>query len=169
MSDMGHKNLSKASIIDRIFDALYRQLEWICILCLGGQVTIISCAVFGRFVLNSTPSWAEEISKVLMVWMALLSASLAVKDDTHVRMTIFDKLFGPLGLKIRNGIFYIINIFFCGVLFWKGLELIEQTSRTKLPGSGLPSSILYGSVCLGGLAMGLMLLYRFGGMLCRRK
>ena len=157
------------SKVERVIDLLYSLIQWICVICLAGQVVVITWAVFGRFVLNNTPSWAEEVSKILMVWMSLMAAALAVKDDTHVRMTIFDKLFGPLGLKIRNKIFALLNIFFCGVLFWKGLDLIEQTSRTKLPGSGLPSSVLYGSVCIGGLAMTIMLLYQVGRTLCQRK
>ena len=104
-----------------------------------------------------------------MVWMSLLAASLAVKDDTHVRIAIFDKIFGPRGIKIRDTIFALLNIFFCSVLFWKGIDLISQTTRTKLPGSGLPSSILYASICVGGLAMAIMLLYRLWRELCQRK
>lgn len=151
------------------FDLLYKLVELVSALCLAGQVVVISYAVFGRFVLNSTPSWAEEISRILMVWMSLLCAALAVKDDTHVRMTICDRLFGKTGLKIRNVIFDLINIFFCGTLFWKGITLIQQTTRTKLPGSGLPASVLYASICVGGLAMALMLVYRLGRELCQQK
>ena len=155
--------------VQRAVDLLYRLIRLICVACLAGQVIVITYAVFGRFVLNKTPSWADEIARVLMVWMSLMAASLAVKDDTHVRMTVFDRFFGPLGTKIRNTIFSVLNIFFCGVLFWKGLELVDQASRTKLPGSGLPSSVLYASVCVGGLAMALMLIYRLGVDLCQRK
>lgn len=157
------------SVIRRAADLLYRVIQLICVVCLAGQVIIITYAVFGRFVLNKTPSWADEISRVLMVWMSLMAAALAVKDDTHVRMTVLDRLFGPVGTKVRNACFSVLNIFFCGVLFWKGLELVDQASRTKLPGSGLPSSVLYASVCVGGLAMALMLLYRLGVDLCQRK
>lgn len=169
MSNMNNESKNSNSIIGRLFDLLYRLIQWACVICLAGQVVIISYAVFGRFVLNRTPSWSEEVSKILMVWMSLLAAALAVKDDSHVRMTVFDKYFGPLGLKIRDVIFSLLNIFFCGVLFWKGLDLIAQAHRTKLPGSGLPSSVLYASVCIGGLAMALMLVYRLGRVLCQRK
>ncbi len=159
----------KKSIIERGIDFLYYAIQWICVICLAGQVLVTSYAVFGRFVLNDTPAWSDEISRVLMVWMSLLSAAMAVKDDTHVRITMLDKLFGKVGLKIRNTIFALLNIFFCSVLFWKGVDLVRQTARTILPGSGLPSSILYGSVCAGGLAMAVMLLYRMGRNLCHRK
>ena len=34
---------------------------------------IILYAVFMRYVLNSAPSWSEEMSRYIMVWTALLS------------------------------------------------------------------------------------------------
>ena len=98
------------SIIDRIIDFLYDVIQWVCVICLAGQVVVVSYAVFGRVVLNSTPAWSDEIARVLMVWMSLLAASLAVKDDTHVRIAIFDKIFGPRGIKIRDTIFALLNI-----------------------------------------------------------
>ena len=159
----------RKSLAEKTVDILYDVIQWICVACLAGQVVVVSYAVFGRFILNDTPAWSDEIARVLMVWMSLLSAAMAVRDDTHVRIAMFDRLFGKTGLKIRNTVFALLNIFFCAVLFWKGLDLIQQTARTKLPGSGLPSSILYASVCIGGLAMALMLLYRMGRDLCQRK
>ena len=157
------------SKVERVIDLLYSLIQWICVICLAGQVVVITWAVFGRFVLNNTPSWAEEVSKILMVWMSLVAAALADQEETHRRISNFLKLFCAYGLENCNTIFALLNIFFCGVLFWKGLDLIEQTSRTKLPGSGLPSSVLYGSVCIGGLAMTIMLLYQLGRTLCQRK
>lgn len=160
---------NKKSTVERIVDFFYDAVQWVCVACLAGQVVVVSYTVFGRFVLNDTPPWGDEIARVLMVWMSLLSASLAVRDDTHVRITMLDRLFGTVGRKIRDTIFAVMNIAFCGVLFWKGIDLIEQTAKTKLPGSGLPSSILYASVCVGGLAMAVMLVYRLGRELCQRK
>lgn len=163
------ENQLQNTVVIRLAEGFYCMIRWVCMLCLAGQVLIISYAVLGRFVLNHSPAWAEEISRILMVWMSLLSAALAVKDRSHVRMTVFDKAFGETGLKIREMIFVVINILFCGVLFWKGIELIRQTHGTKLPGSGLPTSLLYGSVCVGGICMAIMLIYQLGGVLCQRK
>ena len=97
-----------------------------------------------------------------MVWMSFLTASMAIKDNTHVRISVFDKFFGEKALKIRDIIFSICNIAFSLILFWEGSKLVIQTSRTKLPGSD-SSGILYASICVGGLLMAIMLVYRMGG------
>lgn len=157
------------SKFETVIDVVYKVIEGISALCLAGQVVLISYAVFGRYFLPRTPSWCEELSRVLMVWMSLMSAALAIKDDTHVQMSVFDKLFGKVGLKVRDTIFALLNIGFCGVLFWKGWDLVVQTHRTQLAASGLPSSVLYGAACAGGLAMAIMLVYQLWRMLCHKK
>ena len=83
----------KGGVLKKAVDILYKIVELFSCLCLAGQIVIISYAVFTRYVLNSSPSWAEEISRVLMIWMSLLAVSLAVKDDSHVRISFLDKMY----------------------------------------------------------------------------
>lgn len=154
---------------ETVVDFLYKIIMGLCIICISAQVIITTYAVIGRFVIGKTAPWTDEMARLFMVWMSLMSASLAVKDNTHVRMTFFDKWIGAKGIKIRDFIFSLVNLAFCSVLFWKGAELIGQTHKTKLPGSSLPSSILYGAACVGGLFLIIMLLYRLGVLLCQRK
>ena len=153
----------------KFFEIIYKLIEFVSALCLCGQVFIISIAVIGRYIFSYTPTWSEEIARVLMVWMSFLTASMAIKDNSHVRISVFDKFFGEKALKIRDIIFSICNIAFSLILFWEGSKLVIQTSRTKLPGSGISSGILYASICVGGLLMAIMLVYRMGAKVCQRK
>ena len=146
----------------KFFEIIYKLIEFVSALCLCGQVIIISIAVIGRYIFSYTP-------RVLMVWMSFLTASMAIKDNSHVRISVFDKFFGEKALKIRDIIFSICNIAFSLILFWEGSKLVIQTSRTKLPGSGISSGILYASICVGGLLMAIMLVYRMGAKVCQRK
>ena len=153
----------------KFFKGIYKLIEFVSALCLCGQVIIISIAVIGRYVFSYTPTWSVEIARVLMVWMSFLTASMAIKDDTHVRISVFDRFFGEKALKIRDAVFSVMNIIFSLMLFLEGSKLVMQTSRTKLPGSGISSGVLYASICVGGLFMAIMLIYRMGARLCRRK
>lgn len=168
MKDKQEQKAGKKTV-DKIFDGIYRVIESIGAICLILQVVIITEAVIGRYIFNSTPPWSEEISRVLMIWMSMLTAAMAVKDDTHVRISILDKLFGKKGIVIRDAIFNILNIAFCFILFSEGWKLVKQSLRTKLPGSGLSSGVLNLSVCIGSLLMTVMLVYTFWRKICHRK
>ena len=76
----------------KFFEIIYKLIEFVSALCLCGQVIIISIAVIGRNIFSYTPTWSEEIARVLMVWMSLI-AMLAVRKDIHTIKTLAMEVF----------------------------------------------------------------------------
>ena len=78
--------------IKPVYDWTYKILMFICKLLLIGDIVITSWSVAGRYIPFITdPHWSEEIVLTLMVYMAVLSATLAIRKRAHIRMTAFDK------------------------------------------------------------------------------
>ena len=46
----------------------------------------MSWQVFGRYVLNDTPTWAESLTLVLILYVALIGAAVGVRDAGHIGM-----------------------------------------------------------------------------------
>lgn len=77
--------------IKPVYDWTYKILMFICKLLLIGDIIITAWAVTGRYVPFITdPHWSEEVVLTLMVYMAVLSATLAIRRGAHIRMTAFD-------------------------------------------------------------------------------
>ncbi len=75
-----------------VYDVTYKVLMVICKLLLIGDILITCLAVLGRFVpFIPDPAWTEEIVLTLMSYMAVLSAALAIRKGSHIRMTSFDR------------------------------------------------------------------------------
>ena len=75
-----------------VYDWTYKILMFICKLLLIGDIVITAWAVAGRYIPFITdPHWSEEIVLTLMAYMAVLSATLAIRKRAHIRMTAFDK------------------------------------------------------------------------------
>ena len=52
-----------------------------------GLCTIVVCVllqVFGRYVLNDTPTWAEALALVLVLWVTMFGAAVGVRDAGHI-------------------------------------------------------------------------------------
>ena len=82
------KSLEK---IKPVYDWTYKIMMFICKLLLIGDILITSWAVAGRYIpFISDPHWSEEIVLTLMAYMAVLSATLAIRRGAHIRMTAFD-------------------------------------------------------------------------------
>ena len=75
-----------------VYDWTYKVLMFICKLLLIGDILVTAWAVAGRYIPFITdPHWSEEIVLTMMVYMAVLSATLAIRKRAHIRMTAFDK------------------------------------------------------------------------------
>lgn len=73
------------------YDAAYKVILFVCKLLLVADILITSYAVLGRYIpFIAAPSWSEEAVLTLMSYMAVLSAALAIRRGSHIRMTAFD-------------------------------------------------------------------------------
>jgi len=74
-----------------LYDWTYKIVMFICKILLIADIIITTWVVIGRYVpFIATPYWGEEIILTLMVYMAVLSATLAIRSRAHIRMTAFD-------------------------------------------------------------------------------
>lgn len=83
-----------------VYDVTYKVVLFICKILLIGDILITSYSVLGRYVsFIPDPAWTEEIVLTFMSYMAVLSAALAIRKKSHIRMTAFDKYLPDPALK----------------------------------------------------------------------
>ena len=86
-----------------VYDVTYQVLLFLCKLLLIGDIVITAWAVAGRYLPFITdPHWSEEVVLTFMVYMAVLSATLAIRKRSHIRMTAFDPYLTPLAIKVSD-------------------------------------------------------------------
>ena len=49
-------------------------------------VAVVFYQVFGRYVLNNPPAWAENLALVLVLYVTLIAAAVGVRDAGHIGM-----------------------------------------------------------------------------------
>ena len=85
------------------FDKFYNFIMFICKLLLVIDILITGMSVLGRYVpFIPDPAWSEEIILTCMGYMAVLSASLSLRRNGHIRMTAFDNKLPPKVLKFLD-------------------------------------------------------------------
>ncbi|MDW7675238.1 MAG: TRAP transporter small permease [Bacillota bacterium] len=147
-------------MFSKIFDKIYDLILSICKVMLLFQVIIVSYVVYGRYILNNTPAWGESAVLLLMVWASLMSAALAVRDDTHIRMSIIDLVLPEKALKVLEWFNYLLVLGFAIFMIWAGYELVQLSSMSIMPGLKIKSSYLFGAVPVAGICILLMLIGR---------
>ena len=89
--------------IKPLYDWTYKILMFVCKILLIGDILITCWSVAGRYIPFITdPHWSEEVVLTLMVYMTVLSASLAIRRAAHIRMTAFDRYLPKKAVKVLD-------------------------------------------------------------------
>lgn len=85
------------------YDVTYKVVMFICKILLILDILITTMAVCGRYVPSiPDPSWSEEVVLTCMAYMAVLSAALAIRKGSHIRMTAFDPYLPDKVIRFLN-------------------------------------------------------------------
>ena len=95
--------LQKMEKLRPFYDMTYKVLLFVCRVLLIADIVITSWSIAGRYLpFLRDPYWSEEIVLTLMVYMAVLSAALAIRRRAHIRMTAFDHYLPKKVLKVSD-------------------------------------------------------------------
>ncbi|MFN7179951.1 TRAP transporter small permease [Hyphomonas sp.] len=119
---------------------------------------IIGWQVFGRYVLNSTPSWSEQAALALMIWYVSLAAAAGVRQGFHIRIVALEEAL-PVGARKAMQIVSHTIVGLCGaaMLVWGG-ELVIRTWSHAVPSLGIPRGLVYLGLPISGALMALFAL-----------
>jgi TRAP-type C4-dicarboxylate transport system permease small subunit len=136
---------SSASGLSATLALLRRSLEIALGILVLGVVFCVAANVFGRFVLNYSYVWAEELSRVLFVWLVLLGAGLGSLKDEHVSVTFFEDL-APSPLRRLFGLASVLVVYVVCVCILLGFKDLMGGYISVTPLLKIPRSVLYSAM-----------------------
>lgn len=147
---------------DRILTVLASFFKLISGICLVVIVATFVWLVYGRYVLNSTPTWVEQLALILVVVITFLSSAIGLKERTHLSVDILPYMLPP---KPRAVIYMIINvmlIWFGYMMAVKSYELAVFNWTTEIPLLDVPLSVRSIPLIVSGV---LICLFSFNNLL----
>ena len=119
--------------MDRTFDLISR----LCLVLAGTALVVMTVIfawlVFGRYVLNDTPTWVEQVSLLLVMVIAFLGGAVGVHQHTHLSVVVFRNI---VPAKVRLVFVFIsdtLMMIFGAMMFWYGWELTLFKWKTLIP------------------------------------
>ena len=123
-----------------VFDWTDKILMLLCKLLLIGDILITAWAVAGRYIpFISDPHWSEEIVLTFMAYMAVLSATLAIRKRAHIRMTAFDKYLPKKVLMVSDVIADIAVLALGVVLVIYGIKFCNSPIAVRAKYASIPT------------------------------
>ena len=128
--------------------------RWGMYAAVAGLLTIVAIVfyqVFGRYVLNASPTWTENLALVLILYVTLIGAAVGVRDAGHIGM---ESLLVLLPDGPRNKIELLIHALvalFGAAMAYNGWILGASVGTVKIANLGLPEVVRYVPLVLSGL------------------
>ena len=119
--------------MDTAFDLIAR----ICLILAGTALVVMTAIfawlVFGRYVLNDTPTWVEQVSLLLIMVITFLGAAVGVNQNTHLSVVLFRNLVPSWVRTIFVVVSDVLMAVFGAMMFWYGTELTIFKWKTLIP------------------------------------
>ena len=123
-----------------VYDWTYKILLFICKLLLIGDILVTTWAVAGRYIpFIDDPHWSEEIVLTFMAYMAVLSATLAIRKRAHIRMTAFDKYLPKKVLMVSDLIADIAVLTLGVILVIYGVRFCNSPISVRAKYASIPT------------------------------
>ncbi len=139
MSD--EKSPYDRSIFDKILDGLSDACSVITSVALVFMTVIFGWLVFGRYVLNSTPTWVEQVSLLLVVLIGFLGAAIGIHKNTHLGVSFFRDISPRPVRRSFEFISHIMLMVFGIVMMVNSYDLVVFKWTTQIPLIHLPEGL----------------------------
>jgi TRAP-type C4-dicarboxylate transport system permease small subunit len=119
----------------RAIDRYLSQLEtFILVLTLGAMILFAFMQVILRNFFSSGIIWADTFLRHLVLWLCFLGASLATRENKHIRIDALSRLLKPKQKKWVDFFINLFSAFICGLLIRAAYVFIrdERAAETTL-------------------------------------
>ncbi|TMH03896.1 MAG: TRAP transporter small permease [Betaproteobacteria bacterium] len=119
-----------------------------------GLVVLIACVayqVFGRYVMNNTPTWAESLALVVVLYVTMFGTAVGVRDAGHIGL---ESLLVLASERVRMKLELLIHALvttFGAVMAWNCGVLVDSVWSYRLPTLGISEGWRYVPAVIAGV------------------
>ncbi|MGV6806103.1 MAG: TRAP transporter small permease [Ruegeria sp.] len=147
----------------RRMTAVLDVIAFACMILTGIALVVVTVIfgwlVFGRYVLNATPTWVEQVALLLVMTIAFLGAAVGVHAHTHLSVSVFRN---ALPTRVRTCFVVVTDVLMAGfgaMMLWYGARLTIFKWGSLIPLIQVPEGLRSLPLTIGG---GLILLFSIG-------
>jgi TRAP-type C4-dicarboxylate transport system permease small subunit len=125
------------------FDWLARLFLLLASIALAILVALMVYQVWGRYVLNDTPTWAENLALLLVLVVVLPVAAVGLRENFHLGISFIKELLPPR-MQLFTDLFITILLAVFGFLMaFFSFDLVTGTWERNIPLLGIPQGVRY--------------------------
>jgi len=151
--------------VGRVLDLLARACILIAGIMLVALIASFGWLVYGRYILNNTPTWVEQSALLLVVWITFLGAAAGVWTRSHLSIDFVREML-PMPIRVPLRWLALAGMLVFSVyLAWQGFVLVQQTWPRVIPMLGISEGLRALPMSICGVLSTLFTLWQIGAQL----
>lgn len=135
--------------------ALEGVLYYASALLMLGMTAVILYTVVARYFFNASPIWAEEVPRVIFLWVTYLAAAVAVRRGQSLRITVLLEQMPRLARLLVETFMHLAILVMLGFLVWHNQPVIELNSQTRMLATQWADAVRFWPLTAGCVLIGI--------------
>lgn len=145
-------------MLQRAETIFVRLNEALVVVLMMTMTSLVLLNVVTRYGFSFSVTWAEELSRFLMIWVTYLGAGLALRAGNHVAFEYLQSLLPRPARMVVRSIIALGILLFLALLAYYGWEFSQLTMRQRSAVLGWPRGYVGLAIPIGALVFGMHLL-----------
>ena len=137
-------------LFTRLCAALSKAALVLAVLGLLALIVCVQIQVVGRYVFNDTPTWAEALALLLVLYVTAFGVAVGVRDAGHIGLdSVIVLLPATVRLKVEMLVHALVALF-GGLMLHSGWRWATLKWDEKKPMLGVPEGLDYAPLVIAG-------------------
>ncbi len=97
------------------------------VVLLGGMVLLAAAQIVLRNFFDTGLVWSDELLRLGVLWVALLGAVAASRDDHHISIDVLSRFLSPRLKQASSILISLFTVAVCSLLAWFSLEFLRES------------------------------------------
>lgn len=120
---------------------------------LAAEVLLLGSSVVARYVFHQPLIWSDELAVMLLLWLAILGATVALRRGDHLRLTVLVQSASPPWRDAMETTSAVLAILFAVILIWFGLDYVADEAFLRTPALQVSGAWRAAALPVGGALM----------------
>lgn len=134
----------------RLLDIVVYLTYALACLAMVALVVLAGWQVWGRYVLNSSPTWTEQLTMLFLLYITLPVAAVGVREGFHLAVEILPNALSGSALRWQQRGVMLCLGFFAWFMVIAGWDLAMRTWAQSLPLIGISRGYTYLPLVVSG-------------------
>lgn len=129
--------------MDKLTKILHRLEDSVLVILLSSMILLASTQILLRNLFDFGIVWADPLLRVMVLWLGLVGATVASRDNKHIRIDLLSNLFKKRTHQVIQCFVGIFSAAICLIIAWYGMQWVRLDYLDQLIGfAGIPAWML---------------------------